>query len=226
MNFETKRAKTQNGNALIYIILALALLAALTMVIAQQGDQDNDDLSYETKEVLTTKVIAYTGSAKNVIDQMVMSGTNSANLVFSHPNSPSFDNAPYADKVFHPQGGGLSYQIADTSIFPATTVPASGWYINGETNIEWTPSSENDVMLVAYGISQSICENLNKKIKDDTTIPALTGTFKNILLSSEDGGGGDVLDTTSCAACDGYPALCVSDAGATIFAYYNIILAQ
>lgn len=211
---------------MIYIILALALLAGLTMVIAQQSGQDDDDLSYETKEILTTKILTYTGSAKNVIDQMVMSGSDPASLVFSHPNSPSFDTAPYTDKVFHPQGGGLSYQIADTNIFPAATVPSSGWYMNGETNIEWTPSTQNDVMLVAYGVSQSLCENLNKKIKDDATIPALAGTFANILLSTEDGGGGDVLDTASCAACDGHPALCVSNAGATLFAYYNIILAQ
>ena len=212
---------------MIYIILALALLAGLTMVIARQNDQTgSQDLTYEKTEILTTKILGYVGSAKNVVDQMEMSGTNIASLSFVRPNQASFEVAPHINKVFHPEGGGLNYQDESADIFPAVTTPVSGWYITGDKNIQWTPTTTNDVMAVAYGIAQSLCQNINKKITNATTIPVVTGTFKDVLLSANDGGGTGTLDTTSCAACDGRPSLCVSDSGATIFAYYNIISAQ
>lgn len=227
MNSENHSRKKQSGNAMIYVILALALLAALTLAISNQNEEAGNDLSAEQVEILTTKTLTYAGSAKNVIDQMTMSGTDPASLSFTRPNVPSYDTAPHINKVFHPEGGGLTYEAAQSNIFPGVVLnPARGWYINGETNIEWTPTAENDVMIVAYGLSSSICASINKKIKNDTTIPVVTGIFEDILLSAEDNGGGGVLDTTSCADCEGYPALCVSNVGASLFAYYNIILAQ
>lgn len=228
MNSSPSCINSQSGNAMIYIILSLALLGGLTMVIARQNDQTgSQDLSYEKTEILTNKLIGYVGSAKNVVDQMEMSGTNIASLSFVRPNQASFEVAPHINKVFHPEGGGLNYINESTDIFPAATTPTSAWYITGDKNIQWTPTTANDVMVVAYGISQTLCQNINKKITNATTIPVITGTFKDILLSTLDGGGAGTLNTTSCAACNGRPSLCVASTGGfPVYAYYSIISAQ
>jgi len=227
LNSDKHSTKHQSGNAMIYIILSLALLGGLTMVLSRQGDQTGaQDLTFEKSEILSGKIVSYGGSAKSVVDQMEMSGTAIDSISFTRPNLASFDTGVNYNKFFHPEGGGFKYEAPKTDIFPATTVPASGWYISGNKNIEWTPTTANDVMIVAYGISQSLCASLNKKITGDITIPAITGTFKDILLSTEDGGGTDTLTAANCAGCNGKPTLCVSNSAVDIFAYYSVISAQ
>lgn len=228
MNSDKQKSKKQGGNAIIYVLLCLGLLAALTMYMADQNDQaGSESTADEETEIMATRVVGFAGVAKNVIDQMIMSGTDVASLDFIRPNTASYEAAPHINKVFHPGGGNLILDNAATPIFSGALItPARGWYFNAQTNIEWTPTTANDVMIVAYGIPSSVCQSLNKKIKNDVTVPVITGTFEDVLLTADDGGGGDSLDTTACAACVGYPSLCVSDSGATTFAYYSVIEAQ
>ncbi len=222
--------KTQRGNALIYILLALALLGALTMMMARTDDA-SDNLDYEKTELLTTRMTAYAGGAKNVIDQMIMSGANINNLNFSAPNSASFDAAgTNMYKVYHPDGGGLAYELPDPNLFTGTSaVPPPGWYMGRFNNVQWTPTASNDIVMAAFGISQSVCANINKKTTGATSIPALAGTgnpatyFVNTTIT---GVANAAFTNAVCAACEGYPSLCVSSSGGTYFTYYSIISGQ
>lgn len=228
MNSDKHVIQKQCGNAMIYILIALVLLAALTMLITRLDDSaSGQDLSSEQAELMTTKAVAFAGSAKNVVDQMLMSGTNINNLSFVTPNQSSYDTAPHINKVFHPDGGGFNLGIVDSNVFTgATTAPVPGWYMGRFNNVDWTPTSANDVLFVAHGISQTVCANLNKKITGATTIPALTGIANAAALFVDYSVSGVAnLDFTAaqCASCEGYPSLCVSNAGGTEWTYYNII---
>lgn len=215
------------GNALIYILLALALLAGLTMVISRGASTGGDDLNAERAELATTRITAFAGSAKNVIDQMMMSGSNINNLSFTRPNQASFDLGVNIHKVFHPSGGGLTLPDMSRDMFiTANDTPLPGWYFSNEMNVEWTPTMANDLVLVAYRIPLSVCASINKKITGTTTIPALTVNMATIFVPVEFGGGGGSLNSTTCLACIGYPSLCVSNSTADLYSYYNIISAQ
>ena len=64
------------GNALLYILLALALLGLLTMALRSQSDQaGSENLEKEQAQLYATKMVAYAASIKNVVDQMLMTGT-------------------------------------------------------------------------------------------------------------------------------------------------------
>ncbi len=183
-----------------------------------------DDLSGDQAELVTTKAVAYAGSAKSVVDQMMMSGTNVNNLNFNVPSDAAYDTAPYTNKIFHPSGGGLSVGTKDTNLFVSTALtPAAGWYMNRFNNIGWTPTASNDVLLTAYGIKKSVCEKINKKITGKTDIPAVTGTLAAYFVKDN---GNTQLTKNECSACEGYPTLCVTNAGSTVYVYYNIISGQ
>ena len=233
---------SMSGNAMIYILLALALLAGLTMVLSRGNDQAGDTLSSDQAELLTTRMTAYAGVAKNAVDQMMMSGTNINNLSFLRPNQDSFDDAPFINKLHHPEGGGLSLDSADDNLFTgAGTEPPPGWYIGRFNNIEWTPTTANDIVLAAHDISQAVCASINKKITGSTDIPALAGTGDpaTYFIDSAINGPLDVgtgqptagvanadLTIVECADCEGYPSLCVSGNAATQWTYYSIISGQ
>ena len=221
-------AGTNRGNAVIYVLLTLALLGALTALITRQGDQANgESLDTETTLLLTTKTMAYSGSVKGIVDQMTMSGTLANNLNIVRPNQTSFDTAPHINKIFHPDGGGMTFEPATDQLFEGmTATPAGGWYISKTSNIEWTPTTATDVVVTAYRILRPVCEEINFRITGSRTIPALSTSMASIFIDTADGGLGTSLTSANCPGCVGYPTLCVSNSGATNFSYYNIIVAR
>ena len=228
MNSDKHRARSIRGNAMIYILLALALLGGLTMVLAQQNDDaGSQSLSAEKAELETTKIIAHAATVKGAVDNMLMSGTNINNLNLSSPFRPEFLVGKDIDKLYHPSGGGLSYQAMDMNYTDPALIIWPGWYIGRFSNVEWTPTTANDIILADYGINKSVCENINKKITGSTTIPVITRDLRTLFMPYE-----LTAQTTvnfmkaDCPTCDGYSSLCVSDSGGTAFLYYNIIVGK
>lgn len=228
MNSDKRSNPKTRGNALIYVLIALALLGALTMLLSEQGSE-SDDLSYERTKLLTTKVTAYAASAKHVVDQMTMTGTTMANINYSLPSTPEFETPPHIHKIFHPDGGGLNYFAGTAPPFDGVAAtPPNGWYFN-EVNVEWTPTSAPDLVFTAYMIDEQICRQINKDITGSTDIPVLTSnSLMHSFLPPALGGGTTELNRGLCEDCEGYPSMCVSNGfGAQPnYGYYNIIVAR
>jgi hypothetical protein len=232
LNSDKQTLSGQRGNALIYVIIALALLGGLTMLLTKQGNE-SDDLSYEKTELVVVKTVAFAAAGKNTVDQMLMSGTNINNLSYLRPTMVGFDTAPHHNKIFHPEGGGLTLSANDPNLFnvssgPVMGEPPPGWFMGRFNNVEWTPTASLDIVLTAYDIQRGPCQAINKKITGSTAIPVLTGASHSYTVSNADGTS-VVLPFTKavCAACDGFPSLCVQGSGPSgKYAYYNIISAQ
>lgn len=207
---------------MIYILIALALLGILTATLANQSN-DAEDMSAESAELATTKAMGYAGAVQAAVDQMLMSGTIVGNLDYIRPSDAGFDTPPHLNKIYHPQGGGLSYSGADTNIFGSCTAPAAGWYLGADNNYEWTPTAANDVVLTAYCVKQTICENINKKTNGDKAIPTVAGTFSEYFVPEPDNSTHVDLTIALCADCEGLPTFCVKNAGATNYTAYFII---
>lgn len=212
---------------MIYILIALALLGALTFTLTRQAEQGGDDIAQDQADLLATQVIAYAGAAKQVIDQMTMSGSNVNALSFVTPNQTSFDTGSNIHKVYHPSGGGLSYKTADPKFFDsliAFSNPEEGFYIGRYNNTVWTPTSALDVLFSVYGIKQSICEALNRRITGSPTIPTHGSTRTALVPGEYHNLGTNSFNPGQCPACEGMPSLCVSNGDASVFIYYSILL--
>lgn len=211
---------------MVYVLIALALLGLLTALLMNQSNDDGGgDTSPEQAELATTKAMSYASAVQNATDQMLMSGTIVTNLSYLRPSDAGFDTAPNINKIYHPQGGGLNYEEADTRIFNTCTGPAQGWYLGAANNFEWTPTSTNDVVLSAYCVKQAVCENINKKIKNDKSVPTVAGTLADYFVPGPDWTTHANFTAALCADCDGYPIFCVKDSG-TIYTAYFIIKGQ
>ncbi len=224
------RRDTCRGNVVIYVLIALGLLALLTSAITSQNTESNDNIDDDKAKLLAADVMSYSGTAKTVIDNMVMAGTNEASLNFVRPNQSSFSVEPYYDKVYHPEGGGLGAPTIKDDLFSYADVEtASGWHVGRFNNVEWTPSGAQDIIMSAYGIDRTVCAKLNKKITGDAAIPALDagGNAVRFFVDKDVSGITNVdFMEADCTACNGFPALCVSNGARTVWIYYNIISAQ
>ncbi|MEM6780447.1 MAG: hypothetical protein AAF569_01130 [Pseudomonadota bacterium] len=211
---------TQRGNAMIYILIAIALIGFLTITLNNQNEQsDSQNIDDEIAELYALELIEYAATAKSVIDQMEITGTSFDEFDFINPTSATpFNTAPHIHKVFHPQGGGFTYK--NSNAFPTGTfLSTTGWQFADTTNIEWTPTTADDMILTAIDINQTVCEGINEKITGSITIPVSTVTLANLFLEST---ASTDLTATNCASCEGYPSLCLEDSAGD-YGFYNIM---
>ena len=238
----------ESGNALIYVLVAIVLFGALSFTLARQGGGDGEAqaLSEERVELYATQLMTYSAQVKSAMDQMLFIGTDVEDLDFIDPSDAGFNAGTQrqrADRVFHPEGGGITKgRLPDEIIAQNSTDPVAGWYMGRFNNIEWTPLGPGntagaggteapfeDVILVAFQISQQVCERINETINGSSAIPAVTTNLRNVLIDDSFHGGANVELTTQggtplCASCDEASALCVTNGGQ--YAFYTVIADQ
>jgi hypothetical protein len=218
----------QRGNAAIYVLIVVALFAALSMIVARQHDNsESNGLSKEKLEIVANQVIAYPYQVKQAVEMMTMSGTDPSDLLFILPGEPGFSAGSPVAKVFHPEGGGLILaRLPDEAIAQTSTDPVAGWYLGQFNNVAWTPTVKPDVMLVAHQISQDVCKSINKELTGSDAIPAMTDTIPDVLIDDSRHGGTNVaeFDASICPDCENLPAICVSNGGQ--YGFYSIILSR
>jgi hypothetical protein len=233
-----RQKKSQNkakqaGNAMIYVLVAIVLFAALSMILSRQTDiSETSEIDAAKAEMYGTQFIAYSAAAKSAVDQMIFSGTRMDSLDFTLPSQAGFNTAPTINKVYHPDGGGLN-----AGTLPAETTtsaiadPVAGWYMGRFNNVEWTKTTATDVILVAYQIKKPICEKINEKAIGSATIPQLTTSIRSIMIDDAFYAGtvnADFLTDPNnvgsvCDECHGRSSLCVEDQAGGTYAFYAVI---
>lgn len=221
------------GNATIYVLILVALFAALGFVVSRQGDtSESSALTGQKADLVAGEILTYPAQVKQAIDMLTMSGVDPSDLNFTQPGQVNFNTAPTINKVFHPDGAGLSLAtLPAQAVAESSNNPPAGWYLGMFNNIEWSTTTEPDVILVAYQISEDMCKRLNKKLTGAETIPVMTDTIPNLLIDKEypagnviHSGTNDNLTVANCAACEGRPSLCVGDPGGTRYGFYSMIV--
>lgn len=215
------RNRREQGNVMVYILIALALFGFLTMTLARQNVQsDGQNLNDENAILYTNELIEYVASAQAATDRMLMTVSTPDDLDFILPSNAAFDTSPNIHKVFHPTGGGLNYQSSFSEAIRNDAT--SGWYFQNNINVEWTPTTANDILLTAYFIPREVCAALNKKLIGDATIPVTANSHDDYFLLT----GTTDFDTTECAACEGIPSMCVENDTNDNYSFYTIIEGQ
>jgi hypothetical protein len=225
----------EHGNALVYVLIAIILFAALSFTLSRQTDtNESSDIPSAHAESYAAQIIAYAATAKSALDQMLIAGTKINDIDFTLPSQAGFNIAPTITKIYHPDGGGLTpSRLPSQSIQQNIPDPVAGWYMGRFNNVEWTKTSANDVILIAFQINKKTCEALNLKITGSTAIPKMTATIRNVMIDDAFFGGSGNTDLTTdpsvapiCAECHGRSSLCIEDSASTTYGFYTIIADQ
>ncbi len=243
-NLISNPEKQQSGNALIYVLIAIALFAALSFVLRRQTDTSEAGVvNQEQTELYAAQLISYSAQVKSSVEQMLFSGAFPEELTFFVPGDAHYDNeATYRNiyKIFHPAGGGLSIKPLPPEIRGGNgsePSPDPGWYLGRFNNVEWTKTASADIILVAYKITRPVCEAINDKITGSSAIPVLNAAARDYFVyrvnttpqhtvSTGNGHSGVAnadLTETACADCKGYPSLCVTNNNGNVYAFYSVI---
>jgi hypothetical protein len=237
METNKEHRSQESGNAMIYVLVAIVLFAGLSFTLSRNtNSNEGGSLSDERAGIYATELISYTAQVKSIIDQMLFSGTDINDLDFRDPSDATFNAGTQrqrADRVFHPEGGGMvKAAIPDAITTQSISNPPAGWYIGRFNNVEWTSSTSDDVILVAYQISESVCAKINEKINGSTAIPVMGDSIRETMIDASIYAGTNTDLTTDptgapiCAECHEISSLCVQNDAQTAYGFYTIVADQ
>lgn len=241
MGVQCLSKKSERGNVLFLILIAVALFAALSYAVTQSTRSGSGTADKEKSLLSSASMTQYPTALRTSIIRMVLGGTDVTDIVFDAPAGFS-GVSDLAAAVFHPTGGGAVYQQAPADLMSGGS--QGTWYFNANWDIVQIGidgAGGNDLIAFLPGLNSNVCRQLNEELSisnsgctsADGAVPDLDSstTEANIRDNFEEGdtfptGDQENLANASCGAFTGQPSGCfydtVTNSGEYVF--YSVLL--
>lgn len=161
-NNQIKR-QSERGNVLFLILIAVALFAALSYVVTQSTRSGGGSTEREKNILSSAQMTQYPTALRTAIIRQVLGGVAIENVLF---NAPGTFGASTNLEVFHPSGGGATYQQAPADLSAGGNSGLT-WTYNGEFDVPGIGldgAGGNDVIAFLPGVSSGICRQVNEEL--------------------------------------------------------------
>jgi len=160
--------QSEKGNVLFLILIAVALFAALSYVVTQSTRSGGGSTEREKNILSSAQMTQYPTALRTSLIRQVLAGVAIENVKF---NSPGSFSPSVEVEVFHPQGGGATYQAAPAELMAGTGGTQGVWTYNAEVyvpGIGIDTVGGNDVIAFLPGVSDGVCRQVNEELGIDT----------------------------------------------------------
>ncbi len=227
----------QNGNALWFILVAIVLLGALTMILSRGGTSVNQSGDVEQARLRAGEIMRYAKGIETAIDQMKMRGVAENDVSFeTAATGGTYANPNCADddcKVFG-TGGGRNYRTP-----PSGTNDGSAWIFTGDNNVGTAANpvgtsgarTGNDLVMLLPNANEAMCIQINRDLEVGTagTIPEdTTGVATAPFTGAYDASLTEIDGDGTPFELDGKSAGCFTDTNANpdVTYFYYVLLAR
>lgn len=223
----------QSGNVMFYILIAVALLAALSYAVAQGGRSTMQNLSEDRERLVATEIVDYADSLSNAVSQLRLRGSAVLDLRFSHADLAAGYGVPGAAaerEIFDMAGGGIVYKRASADAMAA----AQDWVFTMANEVEQIGSACgaagcSDLLAVLQPLKKAVCVRINDMLDidnpggdppEDADIDTAT-LFAGTAAYSE-----TIGDEAGSAALAGKKAGCFKETASGDYYFYQVLLAR
>lgn len=230
-NTQKKHNKNEQGSVLWFILIGLVLIGLLTALLSRSGTSVDQSGDTEQQRIKVNQMLRYVKGIEAAVQQMKLRGVSENDLNFD-PNAADSGNCARDEcKVFHVNGGGLSYQAPPTGINDGTD-----WVYVGRLRVNQLGDSSgtaaaSELLIMLPNVTQSYCTTINKLLgvtnpsgappKDSansTPTPYFTGQFASGNFIN-----GNELDGQPSACYDGFDSGSTPPEGTYQF-YHTLII--
>lgn len=223
--------RSESGNVLFLILIAVALFAALSYAVTQSTRSGGGDASKETNLVNAAGITQYPASVKTAITRMVISSSiDPDDLLFDTPSTfGTLLTADQPNAVFYPAGGGATYVEAPASVMQ--TNAAGVWHFNGENQVEnigtynaTLDATNADLIAFLPNVKKAVCDSIHAKLGLSVVPADITNSAALDIASDMDkadpniDAGGGTIDATALV---GQPQGCFIQSGN--YVYYHVV---
>ena len=236
---------TQSGNAFIYVLVAIALFAALAYTFtrsAQQGGSGN--ISKQEAAIAASEILSYARTIESAVNRVRVKNRCSENEIsFEYNGNQVNADAPGTKKchIFEANGGNAPWETPQTTWLDSSKSanPLYGSYSYvGAGGVDEVGSSASDLIFFAPVLDRQVCLSLNKSLNipnpsddapvDDNGIQtetAFTGSYVDAPATSA-----TINDSGSSTALAGKNAACIEEStgcnGGSCYNFYYVLLAR
>ncbi len=239
---QNKNFKNQNGNAILFILIAVFLFGALAFSFSRSARDGSSNISKQQTKIAAQEILNYARIIEGAVNRVRRNGCSETEITFENSVVGGYSNpdAPI-DKschIFEPEGG-RALVLTPSSLIDSKKIFTLPWshYVYGMdadfigigTN---GTNSENSELYLLLAISNpQICNEINKLLglptgtstPDDSGVSHLVGLFKGDFIaplsSMGDEAGSSILSNIN-AACY------IDNDQANHYAYYHVLLAR
>jgi hypothetical protein len=239
------KRKGQEGNVLFLILIAVALFAALSYVVTQSTRSGGGSTEREKNVLSSAGMTQYPTALRTAVIRMILGGVGVENIKFNDPSN--FGSVSSNQLVFHPNGGGATYQQAPADLSSSGN-SALTWYYNANFDVPGVGTDGaggNDVIAFLPGVSQGVCKQVNEELGINPDTATCTTSSANLVavddavittaLIQDQMDNTYVFPTTnqvdlqgeggSCTAFSRQASGCFTDAAATpTYTFYSVLL--
>ncbi len=225
----------ERGNVMFYILIAVALLAALIYAVTQSSRGSIQHVNEEKARLLASEIIQYANAMANATAQLRLRGIGEGNLCFDDAGwgGANYNHAGCGDdaaRIFHLSGGGITWKNAPPEAMDSAATPDNLWHIYADNEIQEVgttcgAAACSDLVLMTDELSEAVCIQINKSLGigvagDPPPTDADYGTTRYIgAFGYAETIGDEDSDLT------GKTAACFRKAGAQ-YAFYKVLIAR
>ncbi len=222
--------KSQSGNVLIIILLAIVLIGALTAAL-QGTSQQSSHIDNETLVLRISEVQRYASELERGVTFIMQNGFSESDIRFAHPDAHTDygdlgADTDKSDQMFDRIGGGARYRL-----HPKDVNDGSAWEFYGNTALPDVGSSRAELIAVLPNVTQAFCEKANSMIGYGATQPIDPATCINSGASERFDGGMQFAsspNTVTEATFSLKPSLsgCVQCSSDSSYHFFHVLMAR
>lgn len=162
--------RSESGNVIFYILIAVGLLAALSYTVAQSSRGTVSNLTREQAALNASEIIEYGNTLSQAVSQLRLRGYTPQEISFGNAVISGYYNANCTEsgcKVFHVNGGAVHYIAPKTEWLDSTKSAGLRYgelYFHGAAHIEGAGTGDDDLILFVPYLKKEICMAINAKL--------------------------------------------------------------
>lgn len=183
-------ASGQSGNVLFFILIGIALFAALMFTLTRGKSPDLG--AAENDALVAQEIASYADKINSAVQNiMLQNGCSETQISFENSTVAGYTNAAAAAKckIFDTAGGGMAFAtppakaVDSNSATAASSTLAGNYFFSGNICVDGVATGTGacaagnaELVLVLPWVTEAICEQLDQIALNTTSIPADAGT--------------------------------------------------
>lgn len=156
----------QSGNAIVFLLLAIALFAALAYTFMRSGQNSVSQMNPQQARLAASEILSYANSLSKTVDRLRQRGCSEKQLSFEASGNSGYANASapgdFSCHVYNAAGGNMTWQSFTN--YNATTT------VSSLQNILGSASAITDLSLYVLGVSDSVCRAFNASVNIESSV--------------------------------------------------------
>lgn len=163
----SKLCRSESGNALLYVLIGIALFAALMFTFSRSGSEGTSNISKQEVKIAASDLISYSESIEKAVNRLRLNGVSESDIDFQNDIVSGYTNANCADgtcEIFDIAGGQQIWQTPQSK-----SNDGSAWAITGAMRVngvgtDGAAASNAELVMVAPNVNKSVCVEINNRL--------------------------------------------------------------